>query len=100
MYDLYIVKRTQIYLDEGQATRLVIRARARGTTVSTLIREAVEEYLADPEDPLTELSRRRQALIEAFGSVPRLPDGAAYVDEVRRADAERKREIEDRWQPG
>jgi predicted DNA-binding protein len=97
MYDSYIMKRTQIYLDEEQAARLARRAHARGTTSSRLIREAVEEYLSGPEDPLTELARQRQALAEAFGTVPGLPEGSAYVDDVRQADAERERELEDRW---
>jgi predicted DNA-binding protein len=97
MYDLYIVKRTQIYLDEDHAARLARRAQARGATSSKLIREAVEEYLSSPDDSLTELARQRQALAEAFGSVPRLPEGSVYVDEVREADVERERELEERW---
>jgi predicted DNA-binding protein len=97
MYSSYIVKRTQIYLDEEQAARLARRAQARGSTSSRLIREAVEEYLTNSDDPLTELARQRRALEEAFGSVPRLPEGSAYVDQVRESDAERERELEERW---
>ncbi len=91
------MKRTQIYLDEGQAARLAKRAQAHGSTASKLIREAIEQYLSDPDDPLTELARQQQALTEAFGAIPRLHEGSAYVDEIRRADAERERNLDERW---
>ena len=45
MYAIYIVRRTQIYLDEGQATRLRVAAKARRRTVSQLIREAIDDKL-------------------------------------------------------
>ena len=97
MYDSYIVKRTQIYLDQEQRERLARRADAAGVTSSRLIREAVEAYLTPPEDESTQLDRQRQALREAFGSIPRLPDGAGYVEELRAVDAERSRELEEQW---
>jgi hypothetical protein len=40
MHAPYIVRRTQIYLDEEQDRRLAERARATGRTKSDLIREA------------------------------------------------------------
>jgi hypothetical protein len=48
MYAAYIVKRTQIYLDEAQSRQLAERAGRRGTTTSHVIREAVDFYLAQP----------------------------------------------------
>lgn len=39
------MERTQIYLTEAQTRELDRRARARGTTRSHLIREALEQYL-------------------------------------------------------
>jgi len=97
MYDTYIVKRTQIYLTEDQARALARRSDARGVTSSHLIREAIERYLAGPEDEAAQLARQRSALRDAFGSLPRLPQGSAYVDEVRSSDRERGKRLEERW---
>lgn len=41
----YIMRRTQIYLDEDQDRRLAARARADGVTKSAVIREAVDQFL-------------------------------------------------------
>ncbi len=97
MYYSYIVKRTQIYLDADQRERLAHRAEAASVTSSKLIRDAVEAYLAPSEDESLELARQRQALHDAFGSIPRLPDGVRHVDESREIDQVRERELEDRW---
>src|SRR5262245_58363930 len=86
MYDLYIMKRTQIYLDRDQDERLAQRARNAGTTKSTLIRSAIEEYLAKPDED-ARLAKLRVVLDE-LGLVPlRFVDGAAYVETLRGADA-------------
>lgn len=96
MYTAYIVKRTQIYLEEAQDQRLAQRARATGTTKSDLIRAAVDAYLQGPEDERARLSAFRAAVRAAAGSVRRLPKGRQYVEELRRQDARRQRELEDR----
>ena len=44
---IYIMKRTQLYLDEAVARKLAALSRQRGTTVSELVRESVrEKYMA------------------------------------------------------
>jgi len=97
MYSTYIVRRTQIYLDEAQATALASRARRRGVTASHVIREAIDDYLAEPEDASErELARFRAALDRSFATAPRLPESAAYVAELRAADTERSVDIETR----
>lgn len=96
MYNPYIMKRTQIYLEESQDERLGRRARAAGTTKSDLIREAVDAYLAGPEDDGTQLLSFRAAVRAVAGAAPRLPEGRRYVEEMRQADAERERDIETR----
>jgi predicted DNA-binding protein len=96
MYMMYIVRRTQIYLEESQHERLGRRARASGTTASDLVREAVEAYLSSGEDQQTHLQAFRAAVRVAAGSVPRLPKGLRFVEEQRRADAERDRALEER----
>lgn len=93
MYPSYIMKRTQIYLDEAQARELARRARARGTTSSKMIREAIGKYLADPDDAALRRQRLRAALEQAFGIAPHLPDGASYVEALRSRDLVRDAEL-------
>ncbi len=94
MYAAYIVKRTQIYLEESQDERLANRAAAAGTTKSDLIREAVDAYLSGSEDEGAHLLAFRVAVRAAAGIVPRLPSGKRYVEELRKADALRERDLE------
>ena len=91
---MYIVRRTQIYLDEGAAGRLDERARARGATRSELIRDAIDRYL-DLDDRAEDdvLARQRAALVGVFGTAPEV--GPA-VDELRARDADRADELERR----
>jgi predicted transcriptional regulator len=87
--------RTQIYLEEQQATRLDERAEGEGVTRSTVIRRAVDEYLArGQEDSAAWRKRWREAVAKTAGIAPQLPDGAGYVERLRAADAERLRELE------
>ena len=95
MYDIYIVKRTQIYLGDAQDRALAARAAASGTTKSQVIRVAVEEYLAKPQDSDWP-TRMRQILDDLKKHPVHLePDvsGAAYVDHYRSFDAERERDL-------
>lgn len=94
MYATYIVKRTQIYLDDVQANELARRARTRGITASKMIREAIDDYLAEPDDVATRQERLKTALQEAFGIAPYLPDGAAYLEALRSHDLERDAELD------
>jgi Ribbon-helix-helix protein, copG family len=96
MYNAYIMRRTQIYLDEAQADELARRASVRGTTASKMIREAIDEYLAEADDERDRVARMHRALDASFGVAPYLPAGATYVDELRRADVERQEELEGR----
>ena len=93
VYDSYIVRRTQIYLDQRQADELSRRAVAGRTTASKMIREAIDQYLADPDDTGERLARYRAALDGAFGVAPHLGEGAAYVERLRAADRARDREL-------
>lgn len=93
MYAAYIVKRTQIYLDEAQELCLADRAEATGRTKSELIRDAVDSYLAGSPDG-TGLARFRSALRASAGSAPRLPAGSDYVDEQRGGERRRRDDVE------
>jgi hypothetical protein len=90
MYAPYIMRRTQIYLEERQAEALSVRAGRRGVTASHAIREAIDAYLAAPEgDAERRRARWQAALRQSAGLAPDLPDGATYVADLRRADADR-----------
>lgn len=96
MYSSYIVKRTQIYLDDRQDDGLARRAAAEGVTKSALIRRAVDEYLdTDANDDLR-LARFRAAVDAVAGAAPDLPQGSLYVERLRALDASRQEEIERR----
>jgi len=97
MYAVYIMKRTQIYLDHAQDLRLAERAAATGATKSKLIREAIDAYLdGDRGGREARVARFRAALDAAAGAVPRLPPGREYVESIRAADRERALELERR----
>ena len=89
------MNRTQIYLDEQQTTRLDELAAGEGVTRSTVIRRAVDEYLAQGhEDSAAWRLRWREAVAKTAGIARHLPRGADYVEQLRAADAERLRELE------
>ena len=92
MYDLYIVRRTQIYLDEEQAERLQSRAAAEGTTLSALIRRAIDALL-ERGDEGERLTAFRRAVEASAGLAPDLPAGRSYVEELRERDLERERAL-------
>lgn len=96
MYTPYIVRRTQIYLNDEQDRALGERAEAYGRTKSALIRDALDAYLAPAADDRAEIARLRAAVSEAAGAAPYLPSGADYVDRIRAADVARERELAER----
>lgn len=96
MYALYIVKRTQIYLEEEQDRKLSRRASSAGVTKSTLIRQAIDSFLESPADDAVRLARFRAALDGVAESPALLPDGRSYVEAIRAGDVRRQDEIEQR----
>ena len=97
MYTSYIVRRTQIYLDEEQERRLSEHALATGRTKSDLIREAIDRFLDTPLTEEERLARFRAAADAAFGIAPYLEDGAAYVRKLRDLDRRRAERLEEQW---
>src|SRR5215472_2027339 len=79
---LYIVKRTQLYLDEDLWQALHERARSEQTTISDLVRRAARErYLID-------LDKRRAAMEKFVGSSKdrwSFEDTEAYIRSLRRS---------------
>jgi Arc/MetJ family transcription regulator len=77
------VRRTQLYLDDDLLAALRARARLLGTTISSLVREAVRErYVGKLE--------ARSAAMQAFAGSrkdrPEFADSAAYVRGLRRGN--------------
>lgn len=92
----YIVKRTQIYLEESQHRQLAARAAGTGRTKSDLIRDAIDRYLgADDEDHA--LACFRAGLRGTAGIAPYLPSGVEYVAELRETDRVRDETLERHW---
>lgn len=89
-YATYIMKRFQVYLDEGQHGRLAERAALYGTTVSTLVRRAIDAELARPDSERDRLAAWQAAVAETAGCAPHLPDGRPYLDEVRGAERQKR----------
>lgn len=88
--------RTQIYLADEQQRALAERARQVGRTKSALIREAIDSYLAPASAEQAAIQRFRAAVANAGGIAPYLPPGRQYVEELRTADLERQRELDER----
>ena len=90
MYIHTSMNRTQIYLDDEQTARLDERAAAEGTSRSMLIRRAVDVYLSGEEqDAALWREQWQRALEKTAGIASDLEEGTAYVDDLRRRDAER-----------
>ena len=76
------MKRTQLYLDEGIWKTLQIEARQAGTSISELVRQAVQErYGASP-------AKRRvamQAIVGIWKDRKDIPaDTVSYIRQLRR----------------
>lgn len=75
--------RTQIYLRSSQRRRLDEIAGSRGASLASVVREAVELYIAQaPVDPTT-------ALESTFGAAPeaQIPEREDWVKRSRRLQA-------------
>jgi len=82
MYDVYIMRRTQIYLTEEQGQLLDSRSRASGQTISELIRTAIDSVYARRR-AMSRTAKVRVAQRTA-GSWKAFPEsGAEYVERVR-----------------
>lgn len=94
VYITYIMQRTQIYIDPGQAALLDKRAKASSTTRSALIRTAIEQYLERDVGEIR-LGQFRAELDRSFGIAPYIP--ADYVDRLRANDRHRQEDLGERW---
>lgn len=86
------MNQTQIYLDDDQTARLDRRAAAAGTRAprSMLIRRAVDAFLSkDEQDAAAWRAQWSSAIEGTVGVASYLAEGADYVEDIRREDAER-----------
>ena len=82
MYDLYIMRRTQIYLTDEEAQVLAQRRRATGRTLSDLIRAAIDAaYLRRRAPDRRRIVATARATAGAWASFPET--GKEYVERVR-----------------
>lgn len=82
MYVTYIMRRTQIYLTDEQGRLLESRSKATGSTVSQLIRTAVDSVYSRRR-AMSRAQRVRLAR-SAAGSWKSFPEtGAEYVERIR-----------------
>ena len=80
---IYIMRRTQLYLDDRLWSALHASARSRKTTISALVREAARERYLGRQD------EQRKAMQEFVGSQKRPSDShdtVEYVRSLRRGD--------------
>ena len=84
---LYIVRRTQLYLEEDLWSALHARARQQGTTISDLVRKAArEQYMSLDEDRRAAM----EGIVGLWKDRTDLPDTETYVRGLRK-DTRRKR---------
>jgi hypothetical protein len=72
--------RTQISLTEAQMGRLRQEAKARGTSIAAVIRDAVDQVVPDEREAVRVRRKRALAMIGAFASGAR--NTSAGHDEV------------------
>lgn len=78
---LYIMRRTQLYLNEDLWKSLHIHSRQRRKSISELVREAIREKYGIPS------ANRRQAMMAIVGmwkGRKDLPDTEEYVRQLRK----------------
>jgi len=80
---MYIVRRTQLYLDDNLWNALHARARSRKTTVSQLVREAVRERYLGRRD---EQMKAMQEFVGIRKERSNPPDAVVVVRSLRRGD--------------
>ena len=78
---LYIMKRTQLYLDEQIWKALHIQSRQRGTSISELLRQAVQDRYGTST---ANRSRAMEAFVGIWSDRDDLPDTKAYIRRLRR----------------
>lgn len=82
MYVAYIVRRTQIYLTEEQGRLLESRSKATGTTISQLVRAAIDSAYSRRR-AMSRAERVRLARTTAGSWKAFSETGEEYVERIR-----------------
>jgi myosin heavy subunit len=82
VYDMYIMRRTQIYLTEEQGRTLERRRKATGSNVSELIRAAIDAAYSRRRS-MSKAERVRVARTTAGAWKEFSETGAEYVERIR-----------------
>jgi Ribbon-helix-helix protein, copG family len=80
---IYIMRRTQLYLDDHLWNALHTRARSRKTSVSELVREAVRERYLGKRD---EQMKAMQEFVGIRKERSEPADAVEYIQALRRGD--------------
>ncbi len=84
---LYIMHRTQLYLEEDLWTTLQARARLEGKSISELVRVATRDrYMTNREQRIADM----ESVIGLWKDRTDLPDTETYIRNLRRGDRRRK----------
>lgn len=87
---LYIMRRTQLYLDDQLWNRLHAEAALRGSTISELVREAARERFL--KTPVTREAAMR-SVVGLWSDRSDLPETEGYIRSLR-SGTRRKAELE------
>jgi hypothetical protein len=80
---IYIMRRTQLYLNESTWKTLHVRARQLRVTVSELVRQAVREKY---ESPNVNRQQAMQAIVGIWKNRKDMADSTAYIRKLRKSN--------------
>ena len=85
---LYIMRRTQLYLDEDLWNALHFHARLNGQTVSELVRKAArDKYMGNPEERLAAM----EAMVGLWHDRKDIENSEIYIRKMRTRSRPKKR---------
>ena len=88
---LYIMRRTQLYLDEDLWNALHFHARLNGQTVSELVRKAARDrYMGNPEERRAAM----EAIVGLWHDRKDIESSDVYIRKMRTGSRQKRREIQ------
>jgi hypothetical protein len=87
---LYIMRRTQLYLDEDLWNALHFHARLHGQTISELVRKAArDKYMGNPEERLAAM----EAIVGLWRDRKDIENSEIYIRKMLTGSRQKKRRI-------
>ena len=87
MYVIYIMTRTQIYIEDDQKEALETLAKSRGVAMADLIREGIDAILSASRT--SAMAKSIEDLAGMWSDREDIPDGVSYEDSIRRGWSQR-----------